>query len=126
MVTLYCSVSSKTSRQAISWFENYEVKVVNRRVERITRSDLMHILSLTENGFLDILKKASGSGTRINKIRQSLQLLNFNQAVDLLLENTDVIKVPIVFDEKKLVIGYNSESIRVFISKEYRKKSYPN
>lgn len=122
MIVLYYNVSSKTSRQAISWFDDYKIEVTQKRVEKLVRNDLIFILSLTENGFSDILKKSTGPETRIHKMRQSLKQVNFNEAVEILLENTDIVKVPIIFDDKKLVIGYNSESIRVFIEKEYRRR----
>ncbi|MFK4899224.1 ArsC/Spx/MgsR family protein [Lactococcus petauri] len=121
MITLYYSVRSRTSRQAIAWLNDYNINVSKKRIEQISRKDLKHILSLSENGIPDVLKSVRGTGTRIHTIRELIKHLNFEEAIDCLLEHLDILKVPIVFDEKRLVIGYNSESLRTFITKEYRK-----
>lgn len=121
MIILYYGISSRTSRQAAAWFEDYKIKIIKKKIAHMTRADLVHILSLSENGFSDILKKSKGTGTRIYKIAQNVKCSSFNEAVDCLLENPDMLKVPIIFDENRLVIGYNSESIRTYITKEYRK-----
>lgn len=121
MIVVYCGRSSRTSRQAVSWFKEYKIQISKKRIEQITREDLVHILSITENGFSDVIKSAKGSGTRIHKVRNYISILNFDEAVDCLMENQDILKVPLIFDEQKLVIGYNPESIRIFTAKEYRR-----
>lgn len=121
MIILYCGVSSRTSRQAIAWFDDYEIEIERKRIEQISRADLVHILSLSENGFSDILKSARGSGTRIHTVREKIKNLNFDQAVDCLMHHQDILKVPIIFDDHSLIVGYNSESIRTFLTKEYRR-----
>lgn len=121
MIVLYCGVSSRTSRQAAAWFNDYEIKVKKKRIEQISRADLKHILSLSENGFSDILKSSRGSGTRSHALREYIKLSSFDEAVDCLMEHLDILKVPIIFDEHRLIIGYNPESIRMFLTKEYRR-----
>lgn len=121
MIILYCGPSSKMSRQAAAWFNDYEVQVKKKRIEQISRADLKHILSLSENGFSDILKSARGSGTRIQTLRDYIKSLSFDEAVDCLMDHLDILRVPIVFDEHRLAIGYNSETIRMFLTKEYRR-----
>lgn len=121
MISVYCGRSSRTSRQAVAWFEEYKIQISKKRIEQITRKDLVHILSISENGFPDIIKSAKGSGTRIHKVRDYMSVLNFDEAIDCLMEYQDVLKVPIIFDEHRLVIGYNPESIRIFTVKEYRR-----
>ena len=39
----------------------------------------------------------------------------------MLVKNPSVIKLPIIIDEKKIVIGFNEREIRCFLSKEYRR-----
>lgn len=121
MIILYYGVSSRMSRQAIAWLSDYEIEVKQKRIEQISRKDLKHILLLSENGFQDILKSARGDGTRIHAVREQLNFLSFEKALDCLMEHQDILRVPIIFDERRIVIGYNSESIRTFITKEYRK-----
>ncbi|WP_285119996.1 ArsC/Spx/MgsR family protein [Lactococcus petauri] len=89
--------------------KTHGVKAKRKRINSITRSELIHILSLTDNGFHDILKKKWE--------KNNIQLINFNEGINYILENTDLLRSPIIFDEKKLLIGYNSDEIRVFIPK---------
>ncbi|MFK4897399.1 ArsC/Spx/MgsR family protein [Lactococcus petauri] len=121
MINVYCGRSSRTSRQAVAWFRDYEIQISKKRIEQITREDLVHILSISENGFTDIIKSAKGSETRIHKVSKYISVLNFNEAVDCLMEHLEVLRVPIIFDRQRLVIGYHPESIRVFTAKEYRR-----
>ncbi|MFK4881503.1 ArsC/Spx/MgsR family protein [Lactococcus petauri] len=89
-----------------------------KRVDSITSRELIHILSLTDNGFYDILKKSgSKTDTDTDLRKHSIQLMRFNEGVNYILENTDLLRSPIIFDEKKLIIGYNSDEIRVFLPK---------
>lgn len=121
MVTLYYGSSSKTGRQSLAWFEDLEIEVTKKKIERITRPDLVHILTLSENGFSDVLKRSTGRRLHISEVRNHVNQSSFEEAIDYLLKNMDVLKVPIIFDERKLLIGYNTESIRMFIPKGHRK-----
>lgn len=121
MINLYCGTSSQTSRQAIAWFDDNKIKIKKKKIEQISRSDLVHILKLSENGFFDILKSSQGSGTRVHALREHIKYSNFNEAVDCLMEHLDILRVPIIFDENRLIIGYNPESIRTFVPKEHRR-----
>lgn len=121
MITVYSGRSSRTSRQAVAWFEEYKIQFSKKKIDQMTRADLVHILSISEKGFSDILKNAQGSGTRIHKARNYISVLNFDEAIDFLMSHLEILRVPIIFDKQRLVIGYNPESIRVFTLKEYRK-----
>lgn len=123
MIILCYDTSSRASRQAISWFEYYGIKVHKRRVEQISKGELKHILSLSETGFPEILKKPTGTGTRIHTVNQKLHNMGFEEAIDLILENKDILKVPLIFDDYRLAIGYNTDTIRTFIAKEHRRKT---
>lgn len=46
-----------------------------------------------------------------------------SELIDILLSFPDLMKVPIVFDEKRIMVGYNNEELRKFLSKSYRKLS---
>lgn len=88
-------------------------------MDSITSRELIHILSLTDNGFYDILKKSGSKDSQTEERKRSIQLMKFNEGIKFILENTDLLRSPIIFDEKKLIIGYNSDEIRVFLPKKY-------
>ncbi|HAQ0508463.1 TPA: arsenate reductase [Enterococcus faecium] len=41
--------------------------------------------------------------------------------IEILIKNPSMIKLPIIIDEKKIVIAFNEREIRCFLSKEYRR-----
>ena len=120
MVVLYYGFSSKSCRKARLWFKEHRIPVDERRIRFITREDLLSALRLSERGFRDLLKRSEQCDERLSALIEHTMNLSFPAAVDFTLENPDVLKVPLILDENKLVIGYNTETIRVFIPQRYR------
>lgn len=120
MVILYYGFSSKSCHKARLWFREHGIHVDERRVRYITREDLLSALRLSERGFRDLLKRSEHCDERLSTLIEHTMDLTFPAAVDFTLENPDVLNVPLILDENKLVIGYNPESIRVFIPQRYR------
>lgn len=123
MITLYYDISSASCKQAARWFMAPEIKVKKKRIKTITRRDLIHSLSLSHNGFLDVLKQTSRSSTQLTGEVKAIENMNFNEGVDYLLEHKYLLRTPLIIDEEKIVIGYNSENMRVFLSRAYREVS---
>lgn len=121
MITLYYGTSSKVSRQASAWFSEHGIEVKRIRIEFITKKDLIHILSLTDKGFRDVLKRTTANDVRMQKVRLHLQSLQFDEAIEFLLEKPSLLKVPISVTDNKLFIGYNSEQMRMFIPQHFRR-----
>lgn len=85
-----------------------------------TEKDLMKILSLTENGFDDLLSKRS---TAFKKIEKSYEegTLPSKFIIEVILNNPEMMKFPIIHDDVHLQIGFNSDDIRQFIPRQDRK-----
>ncbi|WP_061412387.1 ArsC/Spx/MgsR family protein [Lactococcus sp. DD01] len=120
MIILYYSVSSTSSIQALSWFENREIEVHKKKIKNICKTDLIHCLSLSSDGFLTILKNPNKARSEYLEQLKSLDKLNFDQAVEFILEHSHLLRVPLILDDNKLLVGYNQEEIRTFLSTEYR------
>ena len=120
MITFYYDISVVSCKQAVQWFEEYKIEINKKRIERISKKDLIRILSLSENGFHDVLKSLNKSGARLTEQVKIIERLGFADAIDFVVSHTNVLRTPIVMDEHKLVIGYNAENMRVFLSREYR------
>ena len=119
-VNLYYSTSSKSSRSARAWLVENNIPFNERDIiaNPLDRDELKQILRLTENGFEDIVSTRSKA---FKALHIDLSDLGFNQLVDLLVEKPQLLKRPIIYDGRRLQIGYNEEDIRAFLPRSVRK-----
>ena len=119
-VNLYYSTSSKSSRSARAWLVENNIPFNERDIiaNPLDRDELKQILRLTENGFEDIVSTRSKA---FNALHIDLSDLGFNQLLDLLVEKPQLLKRPIIYDGRRLQIGYNEEDIRAFLPRSVRK-----
>ncbi|WP_436666179.1 transcriptional regulator Spx [Lactiplantibacillus plantarum] len=119
-VNLYYSTSSKSSRSARAWLVENNIPFNERDIiaNPLDRDELKQILRLTENGFEDIVSTRSKA---FKVLHIDLSDLGFNQLLDLLVEKPQLLKRPIIYDGRRLQIGYNEEDIRAFLPRSVRK-----
>ncbi|MFD1420785.1 Spx/MgsR family RNA polymerase-binding regulatory protein [Lactiplantibacillus songbeiensis] len=119
-VNLYYSTSSKSSRSARAWLVANGIPFNERDIiaNPLDRDELKQILRLTENGFEDIVSTRSKA---FKALHIDLSELGFNQLLDLLVEKPQLLKRPIIYDGRRLQIGYNEEDIRAFLPRSVRK-----
>ncbi|WP_047999061.1 Spx/MgsR family RNA polymerase-binding regulatory protein [Lactiplantibacillus herbarum] len=119
-VNLYYSTSSKSSRSARAWLVENNISFNERDIiaNPLDRDELKQILRLTENGFEDIVSTRSKA---FKAMHIDLSDLGFNQLLDLLVEKPQLLKRPIIYDGRRLQIGYNEEDIRAFLPRSVRK-----
>ncbi|MGY0186353.1 ArsC/Spx/MgsR family protein [Lactococcus petauri] len=121
MIRFYYDFRNSSSRKAIDWFKSMNIEISTKRIQNIPREELLHALYLSEQGFKDILKGKGKAGSDIERMKNEVHQMNFSDALDFILVHTDLLKVPIILDENKLMIGFNSEEIRKFTSRAYRR-----
>ena len=119
-VNLYYSTSSKSSRSARAWLVENNIPFNERDIiaNPLDRDELKQIRRLTENGFEDIVSTRSKA---FKALHIDLSDLGFNQLLDLLVEKPQLLKRPIIYDGRRLQIGYNEEDIRAFLPRSVRK-----
>ena len=119
-VNLYYSTSSRASRSARAWLVANNITFNERDIiaNPLDRDELKQILRLTENGFEDIVSTRSKA---FKALHIDLSDLGFNQLLDLLVEKPQLLKRPIIYDGRRLQIGYNEEDIRAFLPRSVRK-----
>ncbi|MCT3277737.1 Spx/MgsR family RNA polymerase-binding regulatory protein [Lactiplantibacillus pentosus] len=119
-VNLYYSTSSKSSRSARAWLVENNIPFNERDIiaNPLDRDELKQILRLTENGFEDIVSTRSKA---FKALHIDFADLGFNQLLDLLVEKPQLLKRPIIYDGRRLQIGYNEEDIRAFLPRSVRK-----
>ncbi|WP_395320266.1 transcriptional regulator Spx [Fructilactobacillus frigidiflavus] len=119
MLNLYVAPSSASSRKARTWLKDHDISFKERNINSkpLNADEVKHILRLTENGSEDIISTRSNI---FKKLHLDLDELSLGQLVDLLVKYPDLIKRPIIFDDKRLEVGYNEEEIRRFLPRDIR------
>lgn len=120
MIVLYYTLSNSSCRKATKWFETHDINITSKRVSQICKKDLLHALALSNKGFDDILKKRNLSTPLLKKQVNQVHSMSFNEGIDFILKHPELLRVPLIISENKLVLGYNSEDIRVFLSHNHR------
>lgn len=126
MIEVYYLSNTSSGRTAIKWLENHNLQFIERKITKknpIKIDEIKKMLIHAENGFDDLIntrtKKFEELG--INENECSTEYL-----IKVFIKNPSVIKLPIIIDEKKLVVGFNKREIRCFLSKEYRRTQLLN
>lgn len=122
IVTIYYKGTCNSSKKAIQWFDNHYIEYKKYKICEITLEDLLDVLSMTDKGFTDIIKRQMSTDSVTRKKIQILQDLSFEEGLSYIKKNSEMLRTPIIVSKNKFLIGYNSEEIRQFISTNYRKK----
>ncbi|MEQ7203812.1 Spx/MgsR family RNA polymerase-binding regulatory protein [Lactococcus lactis] len=118
MIKFY-STWSLSSRKTKKWLNFYnlnfeEIKIADKS---LSHDQLIEILALTDNGFPDIISKRCAIYKQKNLDQNNYK---FQEILDLLQDTPNLLKTPIILDNKKLQIGFNEEELRQFLPKEFR------
>lgn len=122
MIKIYTTPSCASCRKAKKWFEDHNITYQEKNIftHPITKNDIKAILENSENGYDDIISMRSKI---IKDNNLDIQDMKTSELEKLILENPSILKRPIIIDNRKFLVGYNDEEIRVFIPKELRKIS---
>lgn len=122
MIKVYHKKSCYSSRKAQEWLNLHNINYSAQPIEKISKDDLLLILSLTENGIEDIVKFKPIVQTQI-KI-DSLADMTVSAAIDYIKQNPEILRIPIIFTKNKLLVGYSDVEIRQFISHSKRQYKF--
>lgn len=93
------------------------------KITQITKADLVFILSQTDKGLRDIIKQPKKIPSESLKKLNMLESLSFERGLDFLRRHTELLRTPLIFEGEKTLIGYNSDEIRKFLPRTYRKQT---
>jgi len=103
-----------------SWLKEHEIPYVEKNIfsTLLRKEELQELLERSENGTDDIISKRS----KIMKEQNiDLDSMSFNELILFIQQNPSVLKRPIIMDERRFQVGYNSEEIRAFIPRDLRR-----
>jgi Arsenate reductase and related proteins, glutaredoxin family len=108
---------SKQESLLIESFEKNGIKVEKIPSHSINREELIQALILTYNGFDDIVVTRP-QNEQLKQLKEICYDFNFNRAVEFLIGHPELVKTPIVYDEKNLVVSTRAEKIKKFMLKK--------
>lgn len=118
MVIIFHRKTCTSSRKAIKWFDNHSIKYKMTSIRKITKKDLVEILSLTDHG-LDSILKVQGEKDVQKKISK-VQEMSLKNALEYLEIHSEILRCPIIISKNKLLVGYHETEIRTFIPRNKR------
>lgn len=126
MIKIYYQTSCSSSKKLFAWVKQYNIEADLKRVRAIHKKDLIHLLSQTDEGIREVVKHKNHTNEEISQKLEHLNSLTFDEAIDFLLENTELLRTPIILSKNNYMIGYHYENIREFIPPGWRKRIYYN
>lgn len=119
MVNLYTTPSCTSCRKAKAWLEEHHIAYIERNIlsDPLTVDEIKSILRLTEEGTSEIISTNSKTFQELNINIESLSL---NEFYKLIMKHPQMLRRPIIQDEKRLQVGYNEEEIRSFLPRRLR------
>lgn len=120
MLNLYIAPSSSSSRRAEKWLIDHDIQFKKRDISKrpLTADEVKQILRLSENGSDDLISKRCHS---FKRLKLNFDNLRISQLIDLMVEYPDLIRRPLIFDDRQLQVGFSEEGIRSFLPREARK-----
>ncbi|MEH7252690.1 transcriptional regulator SpxA [Neobacillus niacini] len=119
MVTLYISPSCASCRKAKAWFDEHHIPYKERNIlsEKLTLDEIKNILHFTEEGTDEIISSKSKT---FKKLNLNIDSLSLRELYTIIGENPELLRRPLILDEKRLQVGYNEEEIRSFLPRNMR------
>jgi regulatory protein spx len=122
MIRLYINTASGSCVKAKEWLSarGLEFEALDLRRTKIPEKEFHHLLSLTENGLEDVLSPRS---VAYNNLIQQMDIgaLSMHELLMYIHKDQTILRRPLIFDEKRLQVGYNEEEIRRFLPRDIRK-----
>ncbi|MBG8070111.1 transcriptional regulator Spx [Enterococcus faecium] len=119
MLTLYTSPSCTSCRKARAWLQEHQIPFVERNIfsEPLNSSELKAILQMTEDGTEEIISTRSKV---FQKLNMDLDDLPLQELLELVQNNPELLRRPIMIDDKRLQVGFNEDEIRRFLPRDVR------
>lgn len=120
MIKLFVSPSCSSCRKAHEFFASLHIpfREVNILSGDLTKEDVKEILMKSDYGTDEIISTRS----KIMK-EQKIDIENMTvpQLVSFIVAHPTIMKRPIIVDDRKIQVGYDSEEITAFIPAKYQK-----
>lgn len=122
-ITIMTKNTCLSSKKAKKWFEKNKIPYFERNMTKdpLTIDELQSILQMTLEGTDEILKTRSKVYKELDRNIGDLPLKDL---LEFIHAHKELIRSPIILDEKRIMVGYNQNEIRQFIPRETRQSQW--
>ncbi len=119
MVTLLTSPSCTSCRKAKAWLEENNIPFQERNIfaAPLSVEEVKEVVRMTEDGTDEIISTRSKIFQELNV---EVETLSLQTLFELISEHPGLLRRPIIFDDKRLQVGYNESEIRRFLPRKVR------
>jgi regulatory protein spx len=113
MIKIYMSSSCSSCRKVKAWFDDQKIpyQEINILTHTITVDELKEMLNKSLDGTDDIVSTRS----KIIKERKvNIDSMSVAELCQFIKDNPTILKRPIIVDDSKIQVGYNSDEIEIF------------
>ncbi|SDI30873.1 transcriptional regulator Spx [Natribacillus halophilus] len=119
MVTLLTTKSSPSCRLARRWLEENHIPFTERNIfaDPLSVEEVKALMRMTENGTDEVISKRSKA---FQELDVDVNELSLQHLFTLVSQHPGLLRRPIIFDDKRLQVGYHEEDMRRFLSRQIR------
>lgn len=116
---LLTSPGSDGCRLAKGWLKAHQIPFTERNIfaEPLSVEEVKTVMCMTEYGTDEVISKRSKIIQRLNLDVDALPL---QYLFKLMSQHPGLLRSPIIFDEKRLQVGYHEEDMRKFLPRQIR------
>ena len=113
---MYTKTGILSCRKAVSWLEDHDIPFVECSIllDPPSKEFLYEMLEFTEHGIDDLVVRTVD--------RDLFESMPLSQALNYLQDHPNLIRTPLIYDGKRLQIGFHEDGIRCFIPRKCRRK----
>lgn len=120
MVNLYFHTNDPSKRKAVRWLTDHNIVVKQRNLEKepLTKDEVTKLLTLCLNGTDDLISKRS---RQTKSLKMDSDNVTINQLTAAIQKTPHILKNPIIFNNHKLITGFDQEKMGIFITPHQRR-----
>lgn len=107
-----------STKKIYDWLYLYKIKFETINEKDITKNIVKKMLSLSDYGFSEILvnKKASSGLNKTIYSKYKIDNLSTEELIQLILVYPSLLRSPIIYDDKKILVGCDRYELRRFLA----------
>lgn len=116
---LFSVTGNKTCTQVSKWLTDNNIPFIERRISTaspLKSKELFILLSISQNGFQDIIKR-NVTHIKINEKDVSIEELTTNELVSIIIKKPSIFKTPILATSDKILTGFKINELEDFFAK---------